>query len=122
MLLQLYAENLKARENQLPPPFTMIIVTHELNEALYVSDRVIGLSQYHAEGHLGATIVYDQPAPVFSPDNTKDFGTFVQQKEEILQTVFDREAVQKHSQFVSFWNKRPELAPSPNRPGRAGGE
>ncbi|MAT72680.1 MAG: hypothetical protein CMJ58_24640 [Planctomycetaceae bacterium] len=68
MLLQFYDENIRAREQGRVPPYTAIIVTHELNEAPFVSDRVVGLSQYHSDGENGATIVYDRPAPVFAPD------------------------------------------------------
>ncbi len=43
MLLDLYMENVTAKREGRPPPYTILIVTHELNEALYVADRVIGL-------------------------------------------------------------------------------
>ena len=36
MLLQLYEENLEAKSNGGKPPYTLIIVTHELNEAIRV--------------------------------------------------------------------------------------
>ena len=103
MLLRLYDDNIQARRRQEEPPYTILIVTHELNEALYVSDRVIGLSQYHAEGTQGATIVYDKAAPVFRPDEPKDVSQFFQQKEELLRAVFDEDHVQHHSEFISFW-------------------
>ena len=60
MLLGLYQENLAALQKNEKPPYTILIVTHELNEAIYVGDRVIGLSQYwdwKAEGFRNA------PAP-----------------------------------------------------------
>ncbi|MEM7316996.1 MAG: ATP-binding cassette domain-containing protein, partial [Planctomycetota bacterium] len=47
MLLELYQENLTAKDEGERPPFTILIVTHELNEAIYVADRILGLSQYH---------------------------------------------------------------------------
>jgi ABC-type nitrate/sulfonate/bicarbonate transport system ATPase subunit len=105
MLLRLYVENLEARRKKEQPPYTILIVTHELNEALYVSDRVIGLSQYHTEGHQGATIVYDKAAPVFSPNDNKEIGHFIEQKEELLKAVFDETHVQHHSKFISFWER-----------------
>ena len=110
MLLRLYAENLEARRKKEQPPYTILIVTHELNEALYVSDRVIGLSQYHAEGHHGATIVYDKAAPVFSPNDDKEIGRFIEQKEELLKAVFDEAHAQHHSKFVSFWGRHEKSA------------
>ena len=46
MLLGLYQENQEAKQRGQRPPYTLVIVTHELNEAIYVGDRVVGLSQY----------------------------------------------------------------------------
>ncbi|MFV1964197.1 MAG: ABC transporter ATP-binding protein [Pirellulaceae bacterium] len=103
MLLNLYAENVSAKKEGKPPPHTIMIVTHELSEALYVSDRVIGLSQYHSSGSSGATIVYDKAAPVFTPSDPKDAGQFLAQKGELLRAVFDQDYIQHHSEFVSFW-------------------
>ena len=93
MLLHFYQENLEAKEAGKSPPYTILIVTHELIEALYVGDRVIGLSQHWdwaAAGYEycpGATIVYDQPAPVFHPDDEKEHQMFVHQKEEIKRAL-----------------------------------
>jgi NitT/TauT family transport system ATP-binding protein len=112
MLLHLYQENLEAKRKGEIPPYTILLVTHELNEALYVSDRVLGLSQYHPEGHLGATIVYDQPAPVFHPDDPRDFDRFADQKEEIRRTVFEPEAVKHHDEYVEIFNELSNLASS----------
>lgn len=105
MLLRLYAENVRAREENRSPPYTVIIVTHELNEALFVSDRVIGLSQYHADGANGATIVYDEPAPVFTPDEPKDLSRFVDQKERLIGCVFSENHQKKHGEFINFWSQ-----------------
>jgi NitT/TauT family transport system ATP-binding protein len=107
MLLQLSAENQDARLRGETPPYTIVIVTHELNEALYVSDRVIGLSQYHTDGEQGATVVYDRAAPRFSPQDPKDFSRFVEQKEELLRAVFDQDHIQHHTEFLTFWNEHP---------------
>ena len=103
MLLNLYQENLEAKNNGETAPHTILIVTHELNEALYVSDRVIGLSQYHSDGKNGATIVYDQPAPIFHPNDAREFEQFRKIKEELRQHVFDPEHLQHYSEFVNFW-------------------
>ncbi len=102
MLLKLYAENLEARERGQRAPYTILIVTHELNEALYVSDRILGLSQYHEGGAAGATIVYDRPAPVFHPNDPRDFEVFEAQKDEIRQAVFNSAYNQHHSEYVSI--------------------
>ncbi len=106
MLLRFYQENLEAKRKGQDPPYTILIVTHELNEALYVSDRVIGLSQYHDDGANGATIVYDRPCPVFHPNDARDFDRFLNQREELRKAVFDAEENKQHEQFVTFWDER----------------
>lgn len=115
MLLHLYEENLIARAAGNPEPHTILMVTHELNEALYVSDRILGLSQYHHEGSEGATIVYDKPAPIFRPGEAKDIAQFEAQKDVLLKSVFSEDVVQHHSEFVSFWSEvaeqRTQVAP-----------
>jgi len=100
MLLTLRAENEKT-ENKDNPPFTILIVTHEINEAIYVGDRVIGFSQNWDWQSLnyktcpGATVVYDEPAPVFNPYEPADYSLFVDQKSAILEKVFGKENVKK---------------------------
>lgn len=106
MLLQLYQENLRAKERAQRPPHTILIVTHELTEAIYVADRVVGLSQYHQEGSQGATIVYDKAAPVFHPDDPKNFDAFVDQREELRKAVFDPENLQDHEEYLSYAKER----------------
>lgn len=109
MLLTLYQENLEARNQGTVPPHTILLVTHELNEALYVADRVVGLSQYHAEGSRGATIVYDKAAPVYRPTDPKDFADFFTQKEELRKAVFDPQTLQHHGEYVSTWRELEEI-------------
>ncbi len=71
MLLQLRSENEQARNVGREPPFTIVIITHELSEAIYVSDRIIALSRHwdwSTEGYSqfpGATVVYDEFTPPF---------------------------------------------------------
>jgi NitT/TauT family transport system ATP-binding protein len=110
MLLELYQENLKAKADERKPPYTIVIVTHELNEAIYVSDRILGLSQYHSEGGQGSRIVYDQPAPAFHPEDLRDFAKFQQQKEELRKYVFDPKTLQDHNELVSYWQDRQSQA------------
>ena len=108
VLLTLYAENLAARCRQEPPPHTVVLVTHEINEAIFVSDRVVGLSQYWdwagaGQGECpGATFVYDQPAPVFAPADPRDFLSFHGQKEDILNTVFEPAHGRCHRDYVDL--------------------
>ena len=108
MLLELYQENLAAKGEGERPPFTILIVTHELNEAIYVADRILGLSQYHSEGKNGARIVYDKAAPIFDPNDVRDFAQFNEQKDELRHAVFNPEVLQHHDEYVSFWKDRKE--------------
>jgi NitT/TauT family transport system ATP-binding protein len=110
MLLTLYQENLAALREGGLPPYTIIIVTHELNEAIYVGDRVVGLSQYwdwKSEGHAscpGATIVYDKAAPVSGPDEPLDHETFEAQRKEIRRCVFEPSVLPPRNSHVTFWD------------------
>jgi NitT/TauT family transport system ATP-binding protein len=110
MLLRFYQENLKAKQAGQLPPYTMVMVTHELNEALYVADRVVGLSRFHTEGDQGAMVVYDRPCSVFHPDDPKDFSKLVEQREELRRAVFDPSYLKHHSKYVSFWKELAEDA------------
>ncbi|MFN0056857.1 MAG: ABC transporter ATP-binding protein [Planctomycetota bacterium] len=111
MLLDLYEENLAARRAGRQPPYTIVIVTHELNEALHVSDRVAGLSQYWnwaAQQHAtppGATIVYDAVAPVSAPGHEVDFTSFAQQRGEIRDVVFNADLSVVPQAHVRFWQE-----------------
>lgn len=111
LLLSLYHENLEAKAAGDPPPYTILIVTHELNEALYVGDRVIGLSQYwdwKSEGHRespGAQVVYDKSVPVFEPGQVRDMEALRHLKEEIRSVVFDSEVLQPPGQHRTFWQE-----------------
>ncbi len=104
MLLRFAAENRTALDAGEEPPFTILIVTHELNEALYVADRVVGLSQYHPGGRDpqtgGAKIVYDEPAPFFAPDDPRDIARLVEQREAMRAAVFDPANVRRHAQLA----------------------
>lgn len=114
MLLRLYQENLVAIKQGEEPPWTVIIITHELNEAFYVSDRVIGLSRnWHQplklgqKGMLGsewgATKVWDKAAPTFHPDAPKDLSRFIPMRDELKNSVLNGSSVERDT-HVSFWN------------------
>jgi NitT/TauT family transport system ATP-binding protein len=111
MLLTLYAENVEAKRRGEKPPYTIMIVTHELNEALYVGDRLIGLTQFwdwRGEGHEtapGATITYDKVAPVYRPNDPKDTGDFLEQREEIRKVVFEESYHQPRNEYRVFWDQ-----------------
>lgn len=108
MLLCLYQENAIAKSKGEQPPYTVIMVTHELNEAFYIADRIIGLSQYWEDENsngltLGSTICYDKSCPVFAPDDPRDFTRFADQKEELREVVFSQKLVSPstHRTWVS---------------------
>lgn len=112
MLLELYAENLQAKRDGGTPPYTVVIVTHELNEAILVGDRVVCLSQYwdskkvdDPDAQGAATIVYDDIAPVYAPDQERRYDAFVKQREEIRRVGFDPSVLQHQDTFKRFWEK-----------------
>lgn len=105
MLLHFYQENLVALREGRQPEYTILIVTHELTEAIYVADRVIGLSRFYEGGEQGATIVYDRPCPVFLPDEPKDLERLVEQREELRRAVFEPSYIKRHDKHVTFWQE-----------------
>ena len=111
MLLTLYHENCQAMEKGIPPPYTILIVTHELNEAIYVGDRVVGLSQYwnwrekEFSECPGATIVLDKQAPVFRQDELRDFEMFNRLRDLIRHAAFNPDVLQERDSFHSFWQE-----------------
>lgn len=111
MLLNLYAENCRALKSGEGPPYTIIIVTHEINEAILVGDRVIGLTQHwdwKAEGHdacPGAAIVYDKAAPVELPGQERHYEAYAQQRHEIRGTVFEPKEPIPRKLHQVFWDQ-----------------
>jgi NitT/TauT family transport system ATP-binding protein len=111
MLLHLYRENLEAKRAGMDPPWTVLFVTHELNEAFYVSDRIVGLSRnWYEAGNdggevLGATKVWDKCSPVYEPDAPKNFDLFHTAKQELKDVVLNERArAVERNQHVSFWD------------------
>jgi len=111
MMLQLYEENLEAQRAGRRLPHTVILVTHELNEALKVSDRVIALSRYwlwEEERHTeepGATIVYDAAAPEHRRDDGTGIDEFLKQRKEIRRAAFEPELRHRRGEFIRFWQE-----------------
>ena len=111
MLLTLYQENYTALSKGETPPYTIMIVTHELNEAIYVGDRVLGLSQYwdwqkeKLESSPGATILYDRVAPVFQPDQERNFESFIEQRRLIRRVAFDPLHRPDRFEHLNFWRE-----------------
>lgn len=113
MLLQLYQDNLDAIARGDKPPWTVIMVTHELNEAFYVSDRLIGLGKnWHQDdpprpetgNELGATKIWDKCTPVYHPKDPKNFELFGEMKKELRRVVLDDDARSvERNEHVNFW-------------------
>lgn len=109
MVLALYAENTRARMKGEKPPYTVLLITHELNEAIRVGDRVVGLSMYwnwrdSFSKFPGTTIVYDKKSPVFMPREPMDHASIQDQKDEITGAIFDPAYSKNREEFKRFWN------------------
>ncbi len=108
MLLTLYQENISAKKAGLEPPHTVVMVTHELNEAFYIADRVVGISRFWKDEQgltgleNGAKIMYDKAAPVFKPEDPRDFGRFLDLKNLLRKSVFDGELTNPN-EHQTFW-------------------
>jgi NitT/TauT family transport system ATP-binding protein len=102
VIFTLAQENIHAKSSNLVPPHTILMVTHELQEAIYVCDRVIGLSQYYVGGHEGATVVYDKSCPDFHSRKAKDLNLIVKQKEHLRGVVFSEELINAKDN-VTYW-------------------
>ena len=111
LLLDLYQDNLKAKQAGDKPPTTMILVTHELNEALYVSDRIVALSPYwhwqdaELSAYPGATVIYDASGPPFPRELLSRSEQFYQQRAEIRQAAFDPGVRTRRGDYLRFWSE-----------------
>jgi NitT/TauT family transport system ATP-binding protein len=111
MLLALYAENLAANQAGEKPPYTILIITHELNEAIYVADRVLGLSQHWrwedtgGKANPGATIVYDAVSPVFNKCAEAEAAAFVRQRDEMRRVIFEPTERFSRESHTRFWQQ-----------------
>ena len=111
MLLGLYDENVQAINNGEDAKYTILMVTHELHEAFYVADRVVGLSQFWDwREELGqdvdngpATIIYDKVAPVYRPNDLADKMAFDSLIKEIREIVFDPKVLHDRHKNITFW-------------------
>jgi NitT/TauT family transport system ATP-binding protein len=110
-MVEFYKENLKAKQTGAKPPYTMVLVTHELNEALYVSDRVIALSQYWKwedtglPEHPGSSVVYDAVGPPLPRDPINRGEEFRKQRDEIREAAFEASVRYPREKYVRFWKE-----------------
>lgn len=111
LFLELYDRNMAAVAKGESPPLTVLIVTHQLEEALLVGDRVIGLSQHwdwKAEGHErfpGATVVYDWKAPVERAGEPIDAVSYRAQIDQIRAVVTSGDETVRRGEYVRFWQQ-----------------
>ncbi|HAU66142.1 MAG: ABC-type nitrate/sulfonate/bicarbonate transport system, ATPase component [Candidatus Uhrbacteria bacterium GW2011_GWF2_39_13] len=104
LMLNLYQENLIAVAKGESPPHTVLMVTHSLEEAVQVGDRVVGLSKHwRGRGGAGATIVYDKIAPVYQPKDTKSFGAIGEQAHQIYEIVLNGRDIDP-AEHCTFWS------------------
>lgn len=73
---------------------TILFVTHDIDEAVYLGTRLIVLSQQHTDGH-GARIVVD----ISTPRDRQD-PNFIACQDAILAIGFDKERYSDRSQFL----------------------
>ena len=109
MLLKLYAENAEARGRGADVPYTVLIVTHELREAVLVGDRVVGIARLRDEGGISdertpsaSTVVYDATAPVVKPEEFAAFpnvSRLTDQIQEIRNAVFSAKITRTQEDF-----------------------
>jgi NitT/TauT family transport system ATP-binding protein len=126
MMLGLYQENLEAKKKGEDPPYTVIMITHSIDQAFYVSDRIIGLSKNWKQqlgkgeevvinglpragrvtGELcGATKMWDKSAPVYHPDDPRDFDLFFAAQQELDKVVLKEDApTSDRNEHVNFWS------------------
>jgi len=115
MLLEFYKENQEAKRKSEEPPYTIMLVTHELNEAIYVGSRILGLSQYRDRksgetDSRGATIVLDESCPIFDPTDEKDHSCFEHLKDRIINEVYEPEEIRFVQSLHDAQQKAHEIA------------
>ncbi|MDD2717799.1 MAG: ABC transporter ATP-binding protein [Candidatus Wallbacteria bacterium] len=109
LLLRLYLSNKTAADSK--NLITVILVTHELSEAILVGDRVIAISQHWNWLDLGfkscpgATVVYDKKAPIYPPDIVIKAEEFAEQENEIKKAAFDPNYCQDKKEFLQDWKQ-----------------
>jgi NitT/TauT family transport system ATP-binding protein len=110
ILLSLYEENMQAITRGEKPPYTIIFVTHSLQEAVLVGDRVIGISRnwdWQSEGfdrHPGASVVYDKVAPIYSKDTPIDSHQIELQAKELRGVVLKGSNISRQT-YCTFWDE-----------------
>lgn len=119
ILRDLYSENLQEIKVGRQPKYTIIMVTHSLEEAVSIGDRVIGFSRFwnwKEQGHAacpGAITVYDKACPVFAHADKDSAGRIMLQADELRTVVFPskeekaglKQSVLDPKTHCLFWNQ-----------------
>ena len=99
---------------------TVLMITHSLEEAVSIGDRVIGLSKYwnwREQGHTsfpGATTVYDKACPVFAHADKDSAGSIMLQADELRAVVFPskeekegtKDSVLDPKTYCQYWQQQ----------------
>ncbi len=83
------------RENKL----TILFVTHDLEEAVYLGDRIVVLSQYHGEEKPGAKIVLDKNLHEYDDPEIKSSPKFAQLVREIFHIGFESKKTVRNAEL-----------------------
>lgn len=83
------------RENHL----TILFVTHDLEEAVYLGDRIVVLSQYHGEASPGAKIVLDKNLDEYDDPEIKSSPKFAHLVREIFHIGFEPKKAERNAQL-----------------------
>lgn len=119
MLLLLYKENRDAIWKGQEPPHTILFITHELSEAFYCCDRVMGLSRVWTETNngvtisgetMGATKVFDKAAPIHRPNEPKNIDRFLGLIGDVRKSVFNPITPPERFEHVTFDEKKQAIA------------
>lgn len=73
------------RENNL----TILFVTHDLEEAVYLGDRIVVLSQFHGEDKPGAKVILDKNLDGYDDPEIKSTPKFAQLVRDIFHIGFE---------------------------------
>lgn len=82
---------------------TILMVTHSLEEAVHVGDRVIALGKNWNGGERGATVIYDKPAPVYISSDPLQDTKIIEQAQEIFRAMFESPNLDP-TEYVTFWD------------------
>lgn len=83
------------RENNL----TILFVTHDLEEAVYLGDRIVVLSQFHGEEQPGAKVLLDKNLDEYDDPEIKSSPKFAHLVREIFHIGFEPKKAARNAQL-----------------------